>query len=132
MEEITIDHIPASIASGGLLGLESAPHQVEAWAVFDRSVFKVDDIDADFYEADSNRRLDDKVFERGKVKAILLGSFQYDIHHDQHIQTFSVSNWAKSRMIKYKLAVRDVVIRFKNNWGNPNYTCIYRVRIHGK
>ncbi|XP_054038837.1 sperm-associated antigen 4 protein-like isoform X3 [Rissa tridactyla] len=55
----------------------------------------------------------------------LLVTFMYDVAKEA-IQTFPLKNAPHPRAFSYlKLLV-------KSNWGNPKYTCIYRVQVHGK
>ncbi|KAK2542087.1 Sperm-associated antigen 4 protein-like [Columba livia] len=53
----------------------------------------------------------------------LLGMFMYNVAKEP-IQTFPLK--ALPRAFSY------VKFLVKSNWGNPKYTCIYRVRVHGK
>ncbi|NWU30432.1 SPAG4 protein, partial [Dyaphorophyia castanea] len=55
----------------------------------------------------------------------LLGMFTYNIEKDP-IQTFPLKNMLLPR------AFSHVKLLVKSNWGNPWYTCIYRVQVHGK
>ncbi|KAM6192096.1 sperm-associated antigen 4 protein-like [Sarcoramphus papa] len=55
----------------------------------------------------------------------LLGTFMYNVAKEA-IQTFPLKNAPLPRAFSY---VKLVV---KSNWGNPAYTCIYRVQVHGK
>ncbi|XP_066468704.1 SUN domain-containing protein 3-like [Tiliqua scincoides] len=57
-------------------------------------------------------------------KEILLGTFMYDTEKEA-IQTFPLKNEGLEPYLFIKFHV-------KSNWGNPNFTCIYRVRVHGK
>ncbi|CAI5789552.1 Hypothetical predicted protein [Podarcis lilfordi] len=52
-----------------------------------------------------------------------LGQFLYDTEGDL-IQTFQLKNESSESMSYVKLKVLS-------NWGHPNYTCIYRFRVHG-
>ncbi|NXY10715.1 SPAG4 protein, partial [Pteruthius melanotis] len=55
----------------------------------------------------------------------LLGMFTYNM--EKHpIQTFPLKNMLLPR------AFSRVKLLVKSNWGNPWYTCIYRVQVHGK
>ncbi|KAK2542454.1 hypothetical protein Q9233_000546 [Columba guinea] len=53
----------------------------------------------------------------------LLGMFMYNVAKEP-IQTFPLK--ALPRAFSY------IKFLVKSNWGNPKYTCIYRVRVHGK
>ncbi|XP_070598552.1 SUN domain-containing protein 3-like [Erythrolamprus reginae] len=55
---------------------------------------------------------------------ILLGTFKYD-NEKELIQTFQLKN-------EQEKAFQYVKIKVESNWGNPEYTCIYRTRMHGR
>ncbi|KAM7074342.1 sperm-associated antigen 4 protein-like, partial [Ciconia maguari] len=55
----------------------------------------------------------------------LLGTFTYDVAKEA-IQTFPLKNAPLRRAFSY------IKLLVKSNWGNPAYTCIYRVQVHGK
>lgn len=57
--------------------------------------------------------------------AIYLGKFKYNIGDNATgpVQTFKIKPDSPP--------LRDIVFRFLNNWDKDEYTCIYRVRVHG-
>ncbi|XP_074972052.1 voltage-dependent L-type calcium channel subunit alpha-1S-like [Phalacrocorax aristotelis] len=55
----------------------------------------------------------------------LLGTFTYNVAKEA-IQTFPLKNAPLPR------AFPSIKLLVKSNWGNPAYTCIYRVQVHGK
>ncbi|XP_030645614.1 SUN domain-containing protein 2-like [Chanos chanos] len=55
----------------------------------------------------------------------LLGKFSYD-REGESVQTFKLPNSPEQRI--YKM----VELRILNNWGHPEYTCVYRFRVHGE
>ncbi|KAM6061747.1 SUN domain-containing protein 5-like [Chlamydotis macqueenii] len=55
----------------------------------------------------------------------LLGTFMYDVEREAS-QTFPLKNVPFPRAFSY------IKLLVKSNWGNPAYTCIYRVQVHGK
>ncbi|KAF9351978.1 hypothetical protein BGX34_000253 [Mortierella sp. NVP85] len=58
--------------------------------------------------------------------ARLLTTIQYDAQSDMKPrQTFSIP------LSKQNIPSIGVAVRIKSNWGHPNYTCLYRVRVHG-
>ncbi|XP_006029900.1 SUN domain-containing protein 2 [Alligator sinensis] len=62
--------------------------------------------------------------EEGQEEGILLGRFMYDQEGDP-IQTFHFTG--------EDLGVFQVVeLKVLSNWGHPEYTCIYRFRVHGE
>ncbi|XP_050980909.1 SUN domain-containing protein 1 isoform X2 [Labeo rohita] len=64
--------------------------------------------------------LDDEQQEEGQ----LLGQFVYDEDGDA-LQTFSVSE-------EVPRGFQIIEMRVLSNWGHPEYTCVYRFRVHGK
>ncbi|XP_063796555.1 SUN domain-containing protein 2 isoform X2 [Pseudophryne corroboree] len=61
--------------------------------------------------------------EETQKEGILLGNFTYNQNGDP-IQTFPIQG---ENMSAYDL----VELRVQSNWGHPEYTCIYRFRVHG-
>ncbi|XP_051771703.1 SUN domain-containing protein 1 [Ctenopharyngodon idella] len=64
--------------------------------------------------------LDDEQQEEGQ----LLGQFVYEEDGDA-LQTFLVSE-------EITQAFQIIEMRVLSNWGHPEYTCVYRFRVHGK
>lgn len=54
------------------------------------------------------------------------GDFQYDINKNQPLQSFRL-NAASASSSSYPI----VRIEITSNHGDPNYTCVYRIRVHG-
>ncbi|XP_054843971.1 SUN domain-containing protein 2 isoform X2 [Eublepharis macularius] len=63
--------------------------------------------------------------EEGQQEGTHLGKFMYDQEGDP-IQTFHFQDEDKST------AFQLVELRILSNWGHPEYTCIYRFRVHGE
>ncbi|NXH14795.1 SUN1 protein, partial [Bucco capensis] len=63
--------------------------------------------------------LDDEYQEGGK----LLGHYEYD-QEGEPLQMFPV-------MEQSAKAFQIVELRVLSNWGEPEYTCLYRFRVHG-
>ncbi|ORY94981.1 UNC-like C-terminal-domain-containing protein [Syncephalastrum racemosum] len=57
-------------------------------------------------------------------KRVLLGKATYNVTSDLNIQTFPLYSQRASRFM-------GVQVQIESNWGNPDYTCLYRIRIHG-
>ncbi|KAM9326098.1 SUN domain-containing protein 2 [Gastrophryne carolinensis] len=62
--------------------------------------------------------------EETQKEGILLGNFTYNKEGDP-IQTFPLKG---ENISTYEL----VELRIQSNWGHPEYTCIYRFRVHGE
>ena len=56
--------------------------------------------------------------------SVILGNYQYDINSPEYLQYFPVQ-------IEVKDALQIIEFRIESNHGNKEYTCIYRVRVHG-
>jgi hypothetical protein len=54
---------------------------------------------------------------------VFLGRFVYDIN-GRSVQTFELPERLNRPIIA-------VLLKVNSNWGNPHYTCIYRIRVHG-
>ncbi|XP_071266254.1 SUN domain-containing protein 1-like isoform X7 [Salvelinus alpinus] len=64
--------------------------------------------------------LDDENQEEGK----LLGSYTYQDDEDA-LQTYPVTE-------ENDKAYQIIEVRVLSNWGHPEYTCLYRIRVHGQ
>uniref|UniRef100_A0A3P8XI30 SUN domain-containing protein n=2 Tax=Esox lucius TaxID=8010 RepID=A0A3P8XI30_ESOLU len=64
--------------------------------------------------------LDDEYQDEGK----LLGSYTYQEDGDS-LQTYPVTE-------ENDRAYQIIEVRVLSNWGNPEYTCLYRFRVHGQ
>ena len=119
-ERLVIEHVPAL----STLDVAAAPRDVEMWA--------------DAGSAKKARKLDNKLMEeyhhtawlnctsKPKPEFVCVGKGQYNIHRDNHVQSFSVSNMIEA----LGLTTNRMVIRVNTNWG-ADHTCIYRVRMAG-
>lgn len=58
---------------------------------------------------------------------IRLAQFTYDIRKNNHIQTFSVPQEIQDLGVDIGI----VVMFIQSNWGEPEWTCLYRFRVHG-
>ncbi|KAM6038694.1 SUN domain-containing protein 3-like [Theristicus caerulescens] len=54
----------------------------------------------------------------------LLGTFTYEVHKEI-AQTFPVQK-------ELPRTFRCIKFQVQSNWGNPEYSCVYRVQVHGK
>ena len=137
ISDITIDHVAKEVA----FDLRSTPRQMEVWGLVEGrdNLAKVAG-----WLADRQRRKSD-AFESGlpmdpkdeewevpkhlpkDARYIRIAKFLYDVHSTRNIQTFPVDS--EVRALGVDLGV--VVLVVKNNWGRPEYTCLYRFRVHG-
>ncbi|NXR95501.1 SUN5 protein, partial [Hypocryptadius cinnamomeus] len=99
---ITVQHISKDASPSGTI--ISAPKDI---AVFVSLLGTSGGVDAD------------------REEETLLGVFTYNVEKNP-TQTFPLKNMLLPR------AFSRVKLLVKSNWGNPWYTCIYRVKVHGK
>jgi len=60
-----------------------------------------------------------------EIEGTLLGNFRYEQDHDP-LQNFPITTpESESRSFSH------LEIRISSNWGHPNFTCVYRLRVHG-
>ena len=59
--------------------------------------------------------------------AALLGEFEYDLSGARTVQTFPLAPPGRAGLAPTSLVTFEVV----SNFGNPDYTCVYRFRLHG-
>ena len=59
-------------------------------------------------------------------KPIHLGNFTYDTDNSKNpVQTFKISELPKPKSFSF------VELKVLSNYGHPEYTCLYRFRVHG-
>lgn len=135
--DISIDHVAKEVA----FDMRSAPRKMEVWGMVEGkdNIVKVRE-----WMAEKTRRRDEAA-ERGEVvleeeeavypetlpkspQYIRLAHFSYDIHAPHHVQTFPVSQEIQALGVD----VGIVVLMVKSNWGREEFTCLYRMRVHGQ
>lgn len=62
--------------------------------------------------------------DKNDREGLVLGRYSYDAENGPSLQRF------KPQLQNVPL-VEYVEVRVTSNWGNPNYTCLYRFRVHG-
>ncbi|CAF4541318.1 unnamed protein product [Rotaria sp. Silwood2] len=55
---------------------------------------------------------------------MVLGRYYYNAENGSSLQRF------KPQLVNVP-TVEYIELRVTSNWGNPNYTCVYRFRVHG-
>ena len=122
-EQVVVEHIAptASLQPG------AAPREMELWAYIH---------DFDLY--DTVKILSTQMFppESRAVEAqqtlgyVRIATWTYDIGSTENIQAFPVQLDLKA----FSVHTNKLIIRAKNNWGEGKveYTCLYRLRVHGE
>lgn len=101
--QVTVEHLPKQAS----LDFTSAPKDMEIWAETDEWL--------------QNRA--DCSGEAPQLGWKCLGKFSYNVHADNHVQTFNLD-------FTLTKPVAKTIVRVNNNWGS-DHTCLYRVRLHG-
>jgi len=139
VSEITIEHAAREVA----FDIQTAPKQMELWGLVEGkdNIAKVrqyhDMLDqqraAEVARAKAEGRdppPDENEYPPSIPRSphyIRLARFTYDIHSPHVIQTFPVPQEIQDIGADFG----TVILRVKNNWGEEDYTCLYRVRVHG-
>lgn len=128
ISDVTLEHVPASIS---LESGTSAPRDVTVWGLLER---QSDRLRLAAYREKVARSDGSDMDQASPQQAppsqnhLLLSSFTYDVHSTRAIQTFPVSLEAKSLQIPISV----VQVHITSNHGNKDFTCLYRIRMHGQ
>ncbi|KAI9057513.1 hypothetical protein FKP32DRAFT_1583626, partial [Trametes sanguinea] len=117
-ESITIEHLPSEIA----IDVGEAPRNITLWGVVEGKHNK--EVHAAFTGLGSHNGRAPSI-SRGLLW-VPLASFIYDVHHEDPVQRFPVSQF----FLDNPISVGVVAVEVSDNWGSKS-TCLYRVRIHG-
>ncbi|KAK9449882.1 uncharacterized protein V1518DRAFT_414972 [Limtongia smithiae] len=148
IDEVAINHIPKDTARD----ITTAPKEIEVWV-------EVNDEDDrhDLREAAArsvispSRHIDvsgsggnrievkstgDGVDEpeqlsRTSPNYVRVGRFTYDINGPFHLQTFKFTR-PVGRLLKTKIPIVNVAFKVTQNWGSSDFTCLYKVMVHGQ
>ncbi|KIJ52553.1 hypothetical protein M422DRAFT_43394 [Sphaerobolus stellatus SS14] len=139
ISEVSVEHAPNAIA----FDVSSAPRHVEVWGLVEG---KDNVVKIDAYQRIVQERREE-VVKRAKAEGtelppdddaypasiprsphyIRLAQFEYDVEAPKHVQTFKVPQEIQDIGVDFGI----VIFLIKDNWGEEQYTCLYRVRVHG-
>ena len=133
--DITIDHVAREVA----LDNRPAPRNFEVWGFIEgeenleklRLYRESKEAERQLAREEGREVIEDPVYPdllQKDKEYLRLGTFTYDVHEPQNVQTFSVDDEIKDTGID----VGIVVLFINSNWGHPDYTCLYRFRVHGE
>ncbi|KAI0951247.1 hypothetical protein AcW1_008338 [Taiwanofungus camphoratus] len=138
--EVTIDHVAKQVA----VDMRSAPRQMSLWGMVEGkdNVLKVKDWRTQQAARRDEARLEAELTgqpyvdeqEPTHVKTLSSGewirlvNFTYNIHAPDNVQTFQVPQDIRDLGIDFGI----VVLLVDNNWGKDEFTCLYRLRVHGE
>jgi SUN domain-containing protein 1/2 len=138
--DFTIDHAAKEVA----FDVRSAPKKMEVWGLVDgdENIKKV----ADYHRRREQRYRDlvNAANREGRTPPLpedpypstlppdahylRLAQFTYNVDAVSHIQTFTVPQEIQDLGVD----IGVVVLKIKSNWGEPNWTCLYRLRVSGR
>lgn len=132
--EITIDHPSRDVT----FDIRSAPKDIEVWGFIEGAdnmakyhAFIERERAASFESSNSTDVgvEGDPTFpgQPAGTTYLRLASLSYDIKFDSHIQTFVIPPEIQDLQIDFGV----VLFRILSNWDDDEYTCLYRVRVHG-
>jgi len=131
VSDVTLEHIAASIS---LEAGTSAPRDVTVWGLVERQEDRRRLIAHRMSQQQQQQQQDDGDYLDSPAPAppsnnhLLLASFTYDIESNRAIQTFPASKEAR----QLQIPVSVVQVRVTSNHGNKDFTCLYRIRVHGQ
>jgi SUN domain-containing protein 1/2 len=136
--EVTIDHVAKEVA----FDMRSAPREMELWGMVegkdnvarvkawhnDRALMRKQ-LEAQGEEV--LEELKEVPYPRTLPKSpqyVRLAKFTYDIRDPHNVQTFPVAQEIRDLDVDFGI----VVLLVKSNWGRQEFTCLYRLRVHGQ
>ncbi|KAL4249783.1 SUN domain-containing protein 1-5 [Abortiporus biennis] len=140
--DITIDHVAKEVATD----MRSAPRHMELWGMVEGhdNLEKVNDWKAKKALRREMERVDaelagktyvdsdpDPIFPPTLPKSVpyvRIANFTYNIYSPNHIQTFAVPQDIQDLGVDFGV----VVLLVQDNWGRDEFTCLYRLRVHGQ
>lgn len=131
VEEIIFQHSALELALGGEIG--SAPQEFEAWGVVedfqDLEKMKIYREKRNLLEKEERDEEQDASLPASSNHLLLAtGIYNPYLKLLENIQTFSITEMAKELEISFSV----VIIKILSNWGDENYTCVYRIRVGGQ
>jgi SUN domain-containing protein 1/2 len=156
IDAVTIDHVAKEVA----FDMRTAPREMELWGLVEGrgNVEKVHEfyrekarLRAEQQESDgevsasSASEVNDEGFDfdahldsgsNDRYPSTLprhamyfrIASFTYDVHSSKNVQTFAVPEDVRALGVDFGV----VALRVRSNWGMEEFTCLYRVRVHGE
>jgi SUN domain-containing protein 1/2 len=145
VDAVTVDHVAKEVA----FDMRTAPREMELWGLVEgaENVERVRAYHAEKARVRAEERAaageppayddDDDDDDDEELTPAELGPdalyfriarFAYDAHAAAHVQTFAVPEDVRALRIDFGV----VALRVTSNWGHAEFTCVYRVRVHGE
>ncbi|KAG9194578.1 hypothetical protein G6011_04613 [Alternaria panax] len=113
-KQVTIEHVPMSMMPAR--NISNAPRDIELWVQTDAPINP-------YYSHRQVTCRDPPPPSIGGHVWKCLGSFKYNIHASNHLQTFDLAGEPSE-------PVWRTMVRVTSNWG-ASHTCLYQMRLHG-
>jgi len=139
ISDVTIDHVSRDVATD----MRSAPRQMELWGLVEgmENIAKFKTWNEQRAARSEEARLaaelsgeayvDDEVYPETLPRTapyMRIANFTYNAHSPKEIQTFPVPQDIQDLDMDFGI----VVLLVKSNWGREEFTCLYRLRVHGE
>ena len=130
--DLVVEHIPRD----GTLDAGATPKTLELWAQIDDpmareavtnalfTVFPDEETQPSVLERDAERYEARRPLDDSWVR---VGNWKYDLYDRRHIQKFSIP----VELEHFGVRTNQVVVRVTSNWGDNDYVCLYRLKLHG-
>ncbi len=123
----TVDHVPKSMA----FRFQCAPRSGELWGLLEEgsqlgSGENLTVTDASKVLLPQTPRVRGSRYARSPL--VSLGTFDFDIHAGRPFQTYNISDNVLAQLGNTQFGV--VVFNIRENWGDDDLTCLYRLRVH--
>lgn len=123
----TVDHVPKSMT----FRFQCAPRRGELWGLLEEG-FQLHE-SGNLTVADASKvllpqtpRVRNSRYARSSF--VSLGHFEFDIHAGRPFQTYNILDNVLAQLGDMQFGV--VVFIIRENWGDDDLTCLYRLRIH--
>lgn len=134
MEDVTIDHVASDVAHD----LRPAPRHMEVWGLVEGqdNFAKYQEYLDKKEQARKDAESDGQSLPEEPTRPSMLpkshpymrvASFMYDARGSNNVQTFPVLEEVRELGIDFGL----IVLAINSNWGDQEFTCLYRFRVHG-
>ena len=126
VEEVSVDHVAKELA----FDMRSAPREMEVWGMVEGqdNIARV----KEWKEHAGGEAIVNAIEYPSTLprdpEYIRLANFTYDVGSTRGVQTFPVNEAVRSLGVDFGI----VVLRVLSNWGQRDFTCLYRFRVHGQ
>ncbi|KAL0954991.1 hypothetical protein HGRIS_003917 [Hohenbuehelia grisea] len=129
IDEVVVEHIPSDVAYDS----RSAPREMEVWGLVEGvdNLQRLQEWKDARAAARENSGEEDEAYPTtlpSNVPYVRVARFMYDAKAPNAVQAFAVDPEVAGLGIDFGV----VVFMVRSNWGREEYTCLYRVRVHGQ